>query len=78
MKYNTYQAHADLNLCLRELSYSGEEAEKQRLRLISEREEVIQFLRGVCSEHGDNDWEEGLHLKDIIDDYLVRHIGERG
>lgn len=45
-----------------------------RVRLISEREDAIAMLRRVCEEHGDNDWEESLHLADIIEKHLWRHL----
>jgi hypothetical protein len=43
-------------------------------RMITEREEALQILRRACAEHGDNDWKEDLHLADILDKHLVRHL----
>jgi predicted secreted protein len=39
-----------------------------------EREEAISMLRSVCGEHGDNDWDDNLHLADIIEKHLARHL----
>ena len=47
---------------------------KTRARLVAEREEAIQALRSICEECGDNDWDEGLHLADIIDKHLGKHL----
>ncbi len=41
---------------------------------VAEREEAVQILRRACGEFGDNDWKETLHLADIIDKHLVRHL----
>jgi hypothetical protein len=60
--------------CLRELGYSEREA--QIAKLAAEREEAIAMLRQVCAEHGDNDWEDSLHLADIIENHLWRHLEE--
>lgn len=40
----------------------------------AERADAIALLRQVCSEHGDNDWPDDLHLGDIIDKHLWRHL----
>lgn len=40
-----------------------------------EREDSIAVLRRVCEEYGDNDWSEDLHLADIIEKHLERHLG---
>ena len=41
-----------------------------------EREEAMHQLRSLCAEVGDNDWEDGLHLADVIDKHLARHLME--
>lgn len=43
-------------------------------RLIAEREEAILVLRRLCGDHGDNEWDDDLHLADIIDKHLGRHL----
>lgn len=40
----------------------------------SEREAAIAALRSVCEDHGDNDWLSNLHLADIIEKHLARHL----
>lgn len=43
-------------------------------RLLAEREEALKALRDVCKDHGDNDWPDDLHLADIIEKHLARHL----
>lgn len=40
----------------------------------AERKETIMVLRILCKYFGDNDWDENLHLADIIDKHLGRHL----
>lgn len=35
-----------------------------------ERIDIIQTLRSLCKDHGDNDWTEDLHISDILDKHL--------
>lgn len=46
-------------------------------RLIQEREGVISQLRTLCAEFGDNDWDEHLHLADVIEKHLGKHLREK-
>ena len=39
-----------------------------------ERRETIAMLRQVCEEFGDNEWPDNLHLADIIEKHLWRHL----
>ncbi len=41
----------------------------------SERASTIQLLRGACRQFGDNDWDDDLHLVDIIEKHLLKHLG---
>lgn len=43
-------------------------------RLVVEREEAIAALRSLCRAHGDLDWEPSLHLADILDKHLGKHL----
>ena len=43
-------------------------------RLPAEREMAVSVLRRVCTEHGDNDWSDNLHLADVIEKHLARHL----
>jgi hypothetical protein len=61
-----------LQSCLSALDYKGDSA--QRSAWILERESAISTLRRVCAEFGDNDWENNLHLSDIIDKHLARYL----
>lgn len=47
---------------------------KQNKCLVDERAETIFILRIICKDHGDNDWEDDLHLADIIDKHLGKHL----
>jgi hypothetical protein len=67
------RAYIDLlHLAAKGLGYEDPLAEAASL--ITEREEAIVILREVCEEHGDNDWSEDLHLADIIEKHLARHL----
>lgn len=61
-----------LRECLRNLGYENPEA--QKANWITEREAAIAQLRAVCKSFGDNDWDESLHLADIIEKHLARHL----
>ena len=45
--------------------------------LVKEREETVSKLREVCGEFGDNDWEENLHLGDVVECHLTRPLRRR-
>lgn len=47
-------------------------------RWMIEREHAIQALRMICEDYGDNDWSEGLHLADVIEKHLGRHLDAKG
>ncbi len=63
-----------LRTCLQELGYGS--AESGQARWVLEREATIAALRSVCDEHGDNDWDDQLHLADVVDKHLARHLEE--
>jgi hypothetical protein len=60
---------------LRELGYDGPEQTEHGW--IEEREAAVAKLRSVCSEHGDNEWPDELHLADVIDKHLARHLEQQ-
>ena len=39
-------------------------------------EETRSYLRQVCAQHRDLDWDDNLHLRDVIEKHLVKHIRE--
>lgn len=39
-----------------------------------ERSETISCLRHLCAKYGDNDWDDDLHLVDIIEKHLIKHL----
>lgn len=43
-------------------------------RLAIEREQAVAALRILCRDHGDNDWPDDLHLRDVIDKHLGKHL----
>lgn len=61
-----------LQECCHELGYL--DSEVQKINWIAEREAAISILRSVCESYGDNDWDNNLHLADIIEKHLWRHI----
>ncbi len=61
-----------LNEALRQLGYDSPEG--AAARWASEREAAIQSLRALCREKGDNEWDENLHLQDIIEQHLANHL----
>lgn len=63
-----------LRFALKALGYESPESE--HTKWILEREAAIAQLRMVCREHGDNDWPDTLHLADIIDKHLRRHLSD--
>lgn len=61
--------------CCKQLGY--EDPEVKKIGWISERESVVNSLRNVCENHGDNDWESDLHLSDVIDKHLACNLDNR-
>lgn len=63
-----------LQQCLQHLGYKSDEG--SRIAWIVEREELVRALREICERHGDNDWPDNLHLADVIEKHLGRHLDE--
>jgi hypothetical protein len=59
-----------LTLCLNNLGAQ----ERHEWQWLAEREQAIARLRIVCDYVGDNDWDEDLHLADIIENHLLNHV----
>jgi predicted secreted protein len=51
-------------------SDQGEPIEAKLLRLTVERREAVLALRSFCEDHGDNDWQDDLHMADVINKHL--------
>lgn len=47
---------------------------REKSNLILERAEAIATLRSMCAEYGDNDWDDNLHLADILKKHLHSHL----
>lgn len=62
-----------LRECLRQLGADHPDANAARWAV--ERAETVLMLRTVCAEFGDNDWPDTLHLADVIEKHLARHLG---
>jgi hypothetical protein len=60
-----------LRQCLQGLGY---DEETKAAALIVEREEAVAALRSLCADFGDNDWEDGLRLVDVIEKHLARYL----
>ncbi len=77
--YMEAQSHAlkeIISHCQNKLRSFGVEL-KTKDEFDQERIETIALLRMHCDEYGDNDWDDDLHLSDVIDKHLVRHIEDR-
>lgn len=64
-----------LNLCLRNLGVDSPEVDAAKW--IAEREEVISVLRSICGNHGDNDWDQEMHIADIINKHLRPYMEQK-
>lgn len=65
-----------LGFVLREL-YQERQPDDWQLevvRLQKERFEAVNALRDICAKFGDNDWSDDLHLGDVVDKHLGRHL----
>lgn len=61
-----------LGLCLRHLPRGDE---RDKAVLVAERADAVAMLRTVCEEVGDaNDWPDNLHLSDVIEKHVLRHL----
>lgn len=65
-----------LGQCLRHLGI--DDAEAGKVRWVAERTDVVLMLRQVCEEYGDQDWDDDLHLGDVIEKHLWEHLPELG
>lgn len=69
------QRSAWLSLLIWVLGELGiDDPEAGKVRWAIEREQTVAMLRRVCQEHGDNRWQEDLHLADVIEKHLWRHL----
>ena len=67
------EVYADIiRSAIRGLGYEGRPLES----LVAEREAAISALRNLCAKHGDNEWSNNLHLADIIEKHIGRHLDE--
>ena len=58
--------------CIRNLDDSDEIVSVLKYKI--ERAEAINILRSLCENFGDTDWNDNLHLADIIEKHLGRHL----
>lgn len=49
-------------------------APPKAIALTAERFEAVNVLRELCARYGDNDWADDLHLADVLDKHLLRHL----
>ncbi len=61
-----------LRLAIKGLADGSED--RDRVALLIERSDTISMLRRVCASFGDNYWPDSLHLADIIEKHLERHL----
>lgn len=64
-----------LNEAARGLGYDDPLAASTRA--ISEMEGTRAALRSTCADHGDNEWDDDLHLADVVEKHLRRYIDDR-
>jgi hypothetical protein len=64
--------HRVLQMALRELGV--EDALAGQTLWVSERVATVAMLRDLCRSRGDNDWPDDLHLADVIEKHLFRHM----
>lgn len=60
-----------LRECITRLGPDERNAEAWRL----ERAAAVIVLRRICEEFGDNDWDDELHLEDVLEKHLANHLG---
>ncbi len=65
-----------LDECLKRLGYDSPET--KQVAWVSQREEIVAQLRDVCRDFGDNDWNDGDHLGDVIANNLGKHLHAGG
>lgn len=58
--------------CIQHLN--SETAIKAVVSYLIERNEAVVKLRDLCRDFGDNSWDDSLHLADIIEKNLARHL----
>lgn len=61
-----------LQECVRQLGIDDPAA--RGAAWILEREAAVAMLREACEHHGDNDWPDDLHMGDVIEKHLLRHL----
>ena len=68
-----------LSMLLREFDINTADEDKLKVSLanmIAERQQAIAGLRELCEDFGDNEWEDNLHLADIIEKHLASYLWE--
>jgi hypothetical protein len=63
-----------LRLCHQNLGQNGRSEDDWFI----ERTETVASLRSLCREFGDNEWDDGLNLAEIIDNHLGGHLRAPG
>lgn len=51
--------------------------EKKLAAALAELEATRVALRAVCEEQGDNEWDDDLHLADVVEKHLGRYLDAR-
>ena len=59
------------------LPHLNDTLEKSYSQIVLERSEAIQSLRNICQDFGDLDWDNNLHLADIINKHLGKHLYDK-
>lgn len=64
------------NNILRECLFSLGYEDVKNVGWVIERECLINSLRSLCEDFGDNDWDTDLNLSDVVDKHLGRYLYE--
>ena len=56
------------------LTFLGNDPAADATRWAVERADVVATLRKLCRDYGDQDWPDDLHLTDVIEKHLWRHV----
>jgi hypothetical protein len=66
-----------LKMCMQGLGDSVDADSRGHLAWRVEREETLLMLRHLCDEYGDMNWEDDLHLADVLEKHLLPHLAKQ-
>ncbi len=63
-----------LRMALHNLAIDPDNLDAAKAAWILERRDTVAKLREMCDIYGDNDWDDDLHLADVIEAHLCDHL----